>query len=262
MSEPEFASFLKLRNIIAQLREPQGCPWDREQTHSSLRAALIEECYEVLEAIDSNDDTNLQEELGDLLLLLLMHTRIAEERSAFRFENVADAVSEKLIRRHPHVFGSTQVEDSADVLHQWEQIKRAEKKERISILDGISKSFPALLRAQSIQKKAARIGFDWSNIHDVFSKLEEEINELKEAIQQQSLANIEDEMGDVLFTVVNIARKLKCSSELCLQSATDKFERRFRAVEATLKNNGHQWEDQSLEDLDKLWDQIKQNEQR
>lgn len=258
MSETEQRNFSRLREIIARLRSPDGCPWDREQTHESLRAALIEECYEAIAAIESKDDANLSEELGDLLLLVLMHTRIAEERAAFRFEDLVDSVCEKLVRRHPHVFGSADAGDSGAVLRQWEQIKREEKGERTSALDGVPKSFPALLRAQSVQKKAARVGFDWQKAGEVFDKLDEEIAELREAVQNGS--GIEEEMGDLLFSAVNLARKLKCDSEKCLNSATDKFERRFKAVEAVLASKGLAMEDQSLAQLDQVWNGIKEDE--
>lgn len=247
----------RLRDIVARLRAPDGCPWDREQTHATLRAALVEECYEVIEAIDKADDPNLREELGDILLHVVMHAQMAGERDAFSFDEVVAEVCEKLIRRHPHVFGDKAAADSTEVLRQWEQIKRAEKKDRISIMDGLGSGQPALLRAQNAQKKAARVGFDWQAADPVFDKVEEEIAELRQALASGETCHVEEELGDLLFTVVNLSRKLKVDSETALAAATRKFVSRFQAVEAALAAQGRRIEDASPDEMNALWDQHK-----
>ncbi len=198
----------RLREIVARLRAPGGCPWDREQTHESLRAALIEECYETIEAIEKADDANLREELGDLLLHVVMHAQMGEERDAFDFEDVVEAVCDKLIRRHPHVFGSAQATESAQVVRLWESIKRDEKGAGSSVMDGLPAAFPALLLAHEVQKRAARVGFDWDDASGALEKVEEEIEELREAISSEGRPTIEEELGDLFFSVVNLARKL------------------------------------------------------
>ncbi len=245
----------RLREIVARLRAPGGCPWDREQTHASLRGALIEECYEVIEAIEKSDDANLREELGDLLLHIVMHSQMAAERSAFSLEEVAAEVCEKMIRRHPHVFGDKLASDSEGVLRQWEEIKREEKKERSGVLDGLPASMPALLRAQNAQKKAGRVGFDWPDAEPVFEKLAEEVAEVREALAEGDRRAIEDEVGDILFTAVNLARKLGVDAETSLTAATNRFIRRFGAVERELGDR--KMKDTPLEELDRIWDRIK-----
>ena len=237
----------RLKEIVARLRAPDGCPWDREQTHESLRAALVEECYEVIEAIEKADDANLREELGDLLLHVVLHAHMAAERKAFSFDQVIEGICEKLVRRHPHVFGDATAGDTTEVLRQWEQIKREEKGDRTSIMDGLPAALPALLRAQNVQKKAARVGFDWDRPEQVFEKLDEEIGELREAV----------ELGDLLFTVVNLSRKLKVDGETALTLATKKFTRRFRAVEAEITAQGRKIEEASPEEMNALWDKHK-----
>jgi MazG family protein len=253
----EVGDVSRLREIVARLRAPGGCPWDREQTHESLRAALIEECYEAIEAIEKADDANLREELGDLLLHVVMHAHMAGERRAFDFEDVVQGVCEKLIRRHPHVFGDDQASGSAQVIRQWELIKRAEKGSQSSVMDGLPSAFPALLLAQSAQKKAARVGFDWDNASEVLSKVEEEIKELREAISGGRQENIEEEMGDLFFSLVNLARKLDVDSETALAGATRKFVERFRAVEAEIVAKGRNVEQTSAQEMNALWDRHK-----
>jgi len=248
------AEVQRLREIVAKLREPGGCPWDREQTHASLGPALIEECYEVLEAIELADDENLQEELGDLLLHVVMHARMAQERGAFEFSQVAESICEKLVRRHPHVFGEESIEDSAAVLQRWEAIKRMEKSERTSVLDGVPKSLPAAMRAQKIQKKAARVGFDWEHAGEVLDKIDEESRELKEAMQEGQPDRIAEELGDLLFSVVNLSRKLGLEAETVLASATEKFARRFRMVETAVAEQGRSMDACSTEELNAIWD--------
>ncbi len=224
----------RLREIVSRLRAPDGCPWDREQTHASLRGALIEECYEVIEAIERADDANLKEELGDLLLHVVMHSQMAGERSAFTLEEVAAGICDKMVRRHPHVFGDKLAKDSADVLRHWEQIKKEEKASRVGRLDGLPASMPALLRAQNAQKKAGRAGFDWPDAGPVFEKLEEEVAEVRKALADGDARAVEAEVGDILFTAVNLARKLHVDAETSLASATNRFIRRFEAVEREL----------------------------
>ena len=247
----------RLRGIVARLRSPGGCPWDREQTHESLRAALIEECYEAVEAIERADDANLREELGDLLLHVVMHAHMAGERKAFGFEEVVEGVCEKLIRRHPHVFGEANVAGSAQVVRLWEQIKRREKGEALSVMDDLPSGFPALLRAQHAQKKAARVGFDWDDLSDVLGKVAEEIDELREAVSRPDGNNIEEELGDLLFSMVNLARKLGVDAETSLAGATRKFVRRFRAVEAEIVAGGRAIEQASAAEMNALWDRNK-----
>lgn len=247
----------RLKEIVARLRAPDGCPWDREQTHESLRAALVEECYEAVEAIDRADDANLREELGDLLLHVVMHAHMAGERQAFTFEEVVDGICEKLVRRHPHVFGTDKAEDTTAVLRKWEQIKREEKGERVSVLDGLPAALPALLRAQNAQKKAARVGFDWEKAEPVLEKIEEEIAELREAVAAGEIRAVEEEMGDLFFSVVNLSRKLSVDSETALVAATNKFIRRFKAVESALAARGIKIEDASPEEMNLLWEEHK-----
>jgi len=244
--------------IIAALRAPEGCPWDREQTHASLRASLIEEAYEVVEAINTGDNANLREELGDLLLQPIFHAQIAAEEGRFDFDDVARSIVEKLIRRHPHVFGDDRCSDSAEVLRKWDDIKRAEKGHvATSALDGISGGLPALMRAEKVQKKAARVGFDWSEVAPVLAKIREELAEVEAELPGGSRAKIEEEIGDLLFSVVNLARKLQVDGETALQRATDKFATRFRAVEALARQRSLALEKMSLTELDTLWDEVK-----
>lgn len=250
----------KLQEIVARLRAPDGCPWDREQTHESLRAALVEECYEVVEAIEKSDDTNLREELGDLLLHVVMHAHMGGERQAFTFDEVVDGICEKLIRRHPHVFGDTKADNTGAVLLQWEQIKRAEKgDESASILQGLPAALPSLLRAQNAQKKAARVGFDWPEIEPVYEKINEEVAELREAVASGQREHVEEELGDLLFSVVNLSRKLKVDAETSLAASTRKFIHRFQAVETVLRKRGVNIEDASLAEMDAIWDAIKKS---
>ena len=260
-------AFEKLCEIVAKLRAPGGCPWDREQTHESLLPALIEEAYEVAGAVRANDTANFREELGDLLLLIVMHAQIASESGRFDINTVLKDVTEKLIRRHPHVFGNSDARDSGAVLKQWESIKRAEKKHKPGrnagdaaghYLDDLPLAFPALMRAQKTQSKVARVNFDWTELGDVIAKVEEEIRELKEAIVEQDLKSIEDEVGDLLFAVVNLARKCKLDAESALQGATDKFVVRFNRLEDELQLRGKKLGDVDLAEMDKIWNQIKE----
>jgi MazG family protein len=253
--------FAKLCDIVAKLRGPGGCPWDREQTNESLLPALIEEAYEVAEAARAQDDAHFREELGDLLLLVVMHAEIAAEAVRFDIEQVIDNVSDKLIRRHPHVFGTSDARDSGAVLKQWEAIKREEKKGDSHYLASLPKALPAPVRAQKAQSKAARVNFDWTEARDAMAKVEEELDETKEAIRSQQKKMSEDEIGDLLFAVVNLARKCNIDAETALQSATDKFVARFNRLEDKLKSRGKRLGDVDLEEMDAIWDEIKMTDQ-
>ena len=248
--------FQQLCKIVAKLRAPGGCPWDREQTHESLLPALIEEAYEVAEAVRANDDANLREELGDLLLLIVMLAEIAREAGRFNIDDVLSDVTKKLIRRHPHVFGRSDARDSVAVLKQWESIKRTEKTGK-HYLDGLPAALPALMRAQKAQSKVARVNFDWANVRDVIAKVEEELGELKDALASENGQSIEDEIGDLLFAIVNLARKCKLDTENTMQTATDKFVARFNRLEDELQTRGKRLGDVDLAELDAIWDEIK-----
>jgi MazG family protein len=253
--------FQKLCEIVAKLRAPGGCPWDREQTHESLLPALIEEAYEVAEAARAKDDAHFREELGDLLLLVVMHAEIARETGRFDIGKIIREASDKLVRRHPHVFGTSDARDSGAVLKQWEAIKRAEKKADSHYLASLPKALPALVRAQKAQSKAARVNFDWADMRDVVAKLEEELRETKEAIASQDRARIEDEIGDVLFAVVNLTRKCKIDAESALQGGTDKFVTRFNQLEDEVKARGKKLGDVDLSEMDEIWNAIKKNDE-
>jgi MazG family protein len=251
------STFNKLCDIVAKLREPGGCPWDREQTHESLLPATIEEAYEVAEAARAKNDAHFREELGDLLLLVVMHAEIAREAGRFDINNVVDDVTEKLVRRHPHVFGKSDARDSGAVLKQWEAIKREEKRSDSHYLASLPRALPALMRAQKAQSKAARVNFDWTELRDVLAKVEEELGETKSAIGSQDRQSLEDEIGDLLFAVVNLARKCKLDAESTLQKATDKFVARFNRLEDELRARGKRLGDVDLAELDEIWNEVK-----
>ncbi|PYJ84977.1 MAG: nucleoside triphosphate pyrophosphohydrolase [Verrucomicrobia bacterium] len=252
-------SFAKLCEIVAKLRAPGGCPWDREQTNESLLPPLIEEAYEVAGAIRARDDANLREELGDLILLALMHSEIANETGRFNVEQVLEEVTAKLVRRHPHVFATSDVKDAEGVVKQWEAIKHEEKKSGATghYLASLPAALPALMRAQKAQKKAARVNFDWAQLSDVVAKVDEELTEAKEAIASNDPANIADEIGDLLFAVVNLARKTGLDAEETLQSATNKFVARFNRLEDELIRQRKRLGDVALRDMDQIWNEIK-----
>jgi tetrapyrrole methylase family protein / MazG family protein len=244
----------RLKQIVQRLRSPDGCPWDREQTHESLKPHVIEESYELIDAIDEKNDQGMQEELGDLLLQVVLHSQMASEEGRFDFDSVADVISEKLISRHPHVFGDTKLATSDAVLKQWDAIKRREKKDRASALDGVPRGLPALAKAQKTQSKAARVGFDWADAKGSLEKVEEEIKELHQAETGEKLA---EELGDLLFSIVNFARKSKLDAEDLLQAATRKFSERFRKMEALAESRGLSFSSLTLGEMDKLWDEVK-----
>lgn len=242
----------ELVEVMDRLLGPGGCPWDREQTHASLTRYLIEETYEVVEAIDENDMAQLKEELGDLLLQIVFHSALAARQGAFDLNQVTKTVTEKMINRHPHVFGTMQLDTSDDVLDKWEGFKKKEGKRRV--LEGIPKHLPALMRAEKMQAKAARVGFDWPVIDGAMDKLVEEVRELARAENQEQVA---EEMGDVLFAVVNIARFLGVDPEDALQKTNNKFAYRFGYVEQVLKDKAKRWEEVTLEQMDTIWDEAK-----
>ena len=251
------SSIDRLREIVAKLRAPDGCPWDREQTHATLKPHLLEECYELIDAIDDQDDEALLEELGDVLLQVVLHAQMASEEGRFHFDQIADRIADKLVLRHPHVFGDNKLSTSDAVLRQWDAIKRSEKQERKSIIDGIPRTLPALAKAQKVQTKVARTGFDWPEAHDVLAKIREEISEIETA---QNTSELSEELGDLLFSIVNFARKRSLDAEGLLQTATEKFTQRFRAVETLAAERGIQLSVLSLPELDRLWDEAKQSE--
>jgi tetrapyrrole methylase family protein / MazG family protein len=248
----------RLRKIVAQLRSPDGCPWDREQTHQSLKPHLIEECYELVDAIDAGDDKEIKEELGDLLLQVVLHSQMASEEGRFDMDDVATVIADKLMHRHPHVFGENKLPDSEAVLRQWEVIKRAEKQERNSALDGVPKALPALARAQKVQTKAARVGFDWDDADGALEKVQEELSEIESASERQ----IEEEVGDLLFAVVNFARKKGLDAEQALWQATAKFSDRFQAMERLAKDRDLELASLTLSQMDEIWEEAKAAEAR
>lgn len=245
-------SIEKIIRIMDELLSPQGCPWDREQNHKSLIRYLIEESYEVVEAIELNDMGKLKEELGDLLLQVVFHAAIAERAGAFNFNDVVDVVVEKMIRRHPHVFGQMDLKTSDQVLQNWDEIKKQEGRKKI--LEGIPLSLPALMRADKLQSKAARVGFDWSNAAEAFEKALEEAEELVQAKDEE---DINEEMGDLFFALVNVARLKNIDPEQALQRCNDKFTRRFEYIENKLMEKGESLQEVKLEEMDKLWDEAK-----
>ncbi len=255
--ENKMDSFQKLLGIMAALRAENGCPWDREQTRESLTPYLVEETYEVLEAIEENSPHKIKEELGDLLFQIVFHCQLAKERGEFSMEDVIDAISQKMIGRHPHVFGNANYETSEQVLKQWEERKKEEGKNRESILEGVPKELPSLLKAHRIQSRAARVGFDWNRISDVMEKLDEELSEFREALDQKDQAGIEDELGDVFFVLVNISRFVGVNPEDALRKTISKFISRFRYIEMKAASAGQKLSDMTLEEMDALWDEAK-----
>jgi len=260
-------AFDRLYKIVQALRSPQGCPWDREQNPQSLRQDLLEESYECVEAINENDPPHIREELGDVFLLLTMISWMHEEEHIFSVKDTLQEIGDKLIRRHPHVFGDAQADNSQEVLKQWDAIKQNQegRRPKDSILDQVSRSLPPLERAYKLQKKAAKTGFDWPDLAGVQQKLQEELSELEEA--RQAVAKhphqaefkdaLEDEMGDVLFSVINLCRFLKIDPSIALQRGNTKFENRFRYLESTILKQGHKLEEESLQRKEELWQEAK-----
>lgn len=255
-SEYKFEDLVK---IVKILRAPGGCPWDREQTHKSIRSNFIEETYEAVEAIDTEDNDLLKEELGDVLLQVALHSEIESEKGTFNIDDVCDGVCKKLIIRHPHVFGNVNADTTEQVLKNWDAVKMQtkEQKTQTQAMESVSKALPSLMRSSKVQQKAAKVGFDWSNAEDALAKLYEECDELKEAVSKGDTDNQYEELGDVLFSAVNVARLLKIDSEHALYDACDKFIGRFSKVEALAKERGIDMKSATLSELDSLWDEVK-----
>ena len=253
-SEDSPDKFEELVAIVARLRGPGGCPWDHEQTHQSLREALLEECYEVLEAIDEKSSGRLSEELGDLLMQIVFHAQIAAEAGEFQVRDVVEGINRKLIQRHPHVFGSVKVKDAGEALVNWEVLKKKEKGQKASLLDNVPKKLPALGYSQEIQDRAYRTGFDWEKIEGIIDKLTEEVDELRSAEGQPQK---EHEFGDLLFTLVNVARWLGIDSESALREANRRFYKRFSSMEETCRKRGVNLADLSFDEQNELWEEAK-----
>ena len=252
--------FDKLVNIMRRLRAPDGCPWDREQTRDSLKPFLIEETYEVLEAMESEDLQKFQEELGDLLFQIIFHAQIAEENREFSIEDVLRQASEKMTRRHPHVFSNAQVANAQEVLFNWEEIKKEERPPGESVLEGVPRNLPSLLRAHRLQDRAARMGFDWRDAKEVLEKVEEEMAELKKAFTQGERMRMEEELGDLFFSLVNLARFLEVNPEEALRKTISRFIHRFRYIEEEMAKKGRLLREASLEEMDRLWEEAKTKE--
>ena len=248
--------FIKLLDIVEKLRGPDGCPWDKEQTPASLLPYFLEETYEVIESIDQSNWDNLKEELGDVMLHIALQAQISKEEGRFTIFDSLVNINKKLVHRHPHVFGDEKADMASHAKKNWEAIKHEEKK-RESRLDGVPLALPALTRAQRLQEKASYAGFDWDNIDKVWGKLDEEIDELREADKIKNRSNLEEEIGDVLFSVVNLARHLKLDSEDLLRKANAKFVNRFKAIEKELAKRGKTVDEAKLDEMDELWNKIK-----
>ncbi len=250
----DLRDFETLREIIARLRAPDGCPWDRKQTHTSLKSYLIEESYETLQAIDENDSEKLCEELGDVLLQILLHSQIASEEGKFDISDVIQKITNKIMYRHPHVFSEVKVSGAKEVSANWQKLKQEESEKRISLLDGLSRGMPALARSQILQRRAAEIGFDWKEVEGILDKINEELKELKEAkLQEQRIL----EFGDLIFALVNFGRHLNVDLEHALRLANDRFYNRFSHMEETCRKKGISIDKLSLEELDALWEEAK-----
>ncbi|PAV28570.1 nucleoside triphosphate pyrophosphohydrolase [Virgibacillus profundi] len=254
-------TFMRLREVIATLRAPNGCPWDREQTHESLREYAIEEVYELIDAIEEEDDEGIIEELGDILLQVMLHSQIGEDDGYFTVDDVIRSITDKMIHRHQHVFADVNADTVEDVYKNWDELKKEEKGEqRKSVLDGVPKQLPSLAKAFKLQKKAAKVGFDWDNVAGIWQKLDEELSEVKEAIEQDDKLEIEKELGDVLFVLANISRYYKMNPEVALNLTNRKFISRFSYIEERLKDQKKDINRTTLEEMDELWDQAKERE--
>src|SRR2546425_7396688 len=269
--------FERLVRLQASLRAPNGCPWDVEQTHLTLRTYLIEEAYEVLEALESRNDAKFAEEMGDLLLQIVFHSQMAQERGGFTISDVIREIHDKMIRRHRHVFGETRAKDAADVLRNWEQIKAEERRSKAknpvnhsgsksarqaSLLDGVSRALPATLEGFQLTRKASRIGFDWETAGGIFEKMGEETRELQNALDAREQPKVEEELGDLLFAAVNLARFLKVDPEIALKKANEKFSRRFRSMEKLAREGGWEFKNLPRQEMEALWDLAKRTEQK
>src|ERR1700680_3992966 len=269
--------FEKLVAVQKRLRAPQGCPWDREQTHATLRPYLIEEAYEVIDALDSGDDAKFAEEMGDLLLQVVFHSEIAREQERFTVADVLREIHDKMVRRHPHVFGDVSARNSAEVLKNWERIKATERLDRgapskngaakvqqkpASLLDGVSRGLPAMLQGLQLTRKAARAGFDWHDADGIFEKLREEMAEVRHALAEKDSKKAEEELGDLLFAAVNLARFVQVDPEIALKKANAKFRRRFMEMEKTASQSGRTFDGMPREDKESLWDAVKHTEKK
>lgn len=265
--------FEKLVALQARLRAPNGCPWDREQTHRTLRTYLIEEAYEVLDAMDSGDDLKFAEEMGDLLLQITFHSQIATEEGRFTISDVIREVHEKMVRRHPHVFGTKRAKDAAEVLRNWEQIKAKERQAKggelpekektpASLLDGVARGLPATLEGLQLTRKAARVGFDWENADGILDKIREEGTELQQSLKNKDQRKIEEELGDLLFAAVNLARFLHADPEIALRNANAKFVKRFKQMEQLARESGRTLDGVPRPELEALWDSAKRSEEK
>ena len=248
--------FVDLVNIVEKLRSSEGCPWDKEQTHESLLPYFLEEAYEVIESVELKDWETLKEELGDVLLHILLQAKIADETNKFNISDSLEGINNKLVNRHPHVFGDDNIDASVEAKQNWEDIKHVEKK-RKSRLDGVPNKLPALVRAQRLQEKASYAGFDHDNIEDAWEKLNEELNELKSAQEKRDIENIKEEIGDVLFSVVNLSRFFDIPAEDMLRKTNRKFITRFQTIERELKEKGKKLENSNLEEMEKIWEKSK-----
>lgn len=259
MKSPTFEDFVELVRV---LRGPAGCPWDREQTHDTLKPMLLEEAYEVVEAIEAQDDKELASELGDLLLQVVFHAQVASETNRFNISHVIATIHDKMVRRHPHVFADVEAGDSAEVLRNWEAIKAKEKGEKNSMLDSVSKSMPALMEAFQLTTRAARVRFDWPDVASCLEKLDEEVDELKAEIASEKRDAIADEVGDLLFVAVNLARLLEIDPESALKRANRKFRERFAYIERALAADGRKPDQSSLDEMERLWQEAKHQTSR
>jgi MazG family protein len=254
------AGFSRLVEIMARLRAPDGCPWDREQTFDTIKPYLLEETYEVMDAIDARDWDGLADELGDLLLQVVFFSQMAKEAGHFEVSDAIEAINSKLIRRHPHVFGEGEAKTAADVIRKWDEIKATEKPRPKGLLAGVPRSLPALMEARQIAGRAAGAGFDWNNVDQVLEKLREELDELDQARQSGSQEDLQDEIGDLLFVIVNIARFLKVDPEQALRGTNSKFRRRFEHVEQGLEAQGKSPREATIEEMERLWQEAKGQE--
>lgn len=245
----------RLVDVVKKLRSPDGCPWDREQTHKSLREHFLEETYEAIDAIDSESFDDLKEELGDVLLQVVLHSQLADEENKFNFEDVAKEIADKIVRRHPHVFGDITVKNSEEVLVNWDKIKGEEKTERKSALDGVTKSQPALMSAAKLSKKAVKVGFEWPNVETLWECLQSEIDEFKQATESGDQEHMEEELGDILFSIVNVARWHKIDPELALLKANKKFTERFQLMEQLAPQDLTEY---NIDELEEFWQSAKE----
>jgi len=247
--------FKRLIKVMERLRK--DCPWDREQTRESIKPFLLEETYEVLEAIDEGEPEKIKEELGDLLFQIIFQCQIAKERGEFTIDDVIEHIANKMVSRHPHVFGDANFRTAEEVLRQWEERKKEEGKQKESLLEGIPKELPALIRAQKVQSRASKVGFDWKDIKEVIEKLNEELMEFREALEKNDKTEIEDELGDIFFSLVNISRFVGVNPEDALRKTISKFIARFRYIETKSKEKGKDLTEMTLEEMDRLWEEAK-----